>query len=208
MRCPHGQTGGCLECAKESADAVASSLRRDRKLQVDELKSNNARIVQELLEKEATIAKLREELNQYKDWSVFGDEEDSPIPEDEQIRAAHPMQTKQHKLYEEAMRLVGAKKSKFALVSLVNWLLAELAEAKADIKSDELAEKTILMIDDQKQQQIERLERVVGVLARVSTNMCNDTCPLYLSSCRNGTDEACVKSIIEWATAEAEKEDS
>lgn len=49
---------------------------------------------------------------------------DKPIPEDDAIRAAHPTRTGRHDLYAEAMRLVGAKHSKGALVDLVNWLLS------------------------------------------------------------------------------------
>lgn len=48
---------------------------------------------------------------------------DKPIPEDAAIKAAHPIRTKRHDLYEEAQRMVGAKRGKFALVELVNWLL-------------------------------------------------------------------------------------
>ena len=55
-------------------------------------------------------------------WS----DEDQSLPEDEQIQAAFPMETGDHKSYEEAMRLVGAKRSKAALVDLVNWLLHRL----------------------------------------------------------------------------------
>lgn len=51
--------------------------------------------------------------------------EDQPIPEDEAIKAAHPTRSGQHEAYQEAMRLVGAKRSKAALVELVNWLLLE-----------------------------------------------------------------------------------
>lgn len=51
--------------------------------------------------------------------------EDQPIPEDEAIKAAHPTRSGQHETYQEAMRLVGAKRSKGALVELVNWLLVE-----------------------------------------------------------------------------------
>lgn len=51
-------------------------------------------------------------------WSA-----DKPIPEDDAIAAAHPLETGNHALYGEAMRLVGAKHSKYALVDLVNWLL-------------------------------------------------------------------------------------
>lgn len=52
-----------------------------------------------------------------KDWG------DKPIPEDDAIEAAHPLRNGRHDLYAEAMRLVGAKHSKYALVDLVNWLL-------------------------------------------------------------------------------------
>lgn len=48
---------------------------------------------------------------------------DAPLPEDDAIRAAHPLRTHDHATYAEAMRLVGAKHSKRALVDLVNWLL-------------------------------------------------------------------------------------
>ncbi len=48
---------------------------------------------------------------------------DKPLPEDEEIAAAHPLNTGEHALYAEAMRLIGAKHSKGALVDLVNWLL-------------------------------------------------------------------------------------
>jgi len=50
---------------------------------------------------------------------------DMAQPEDDSIRAAHPLRTGRHDLYAEAMRLVGAKHSKRALVDLVNWLLGE-----------------------------------------------------------------------------------
>jgi hypothetical protein len=49
--------------------------------------------------------------------------EDRILHEDVYIDAAHPTETKQHDLYTEAMRLVGAKHSKYGLVDLVNWLL-------------------------------------------------------------------------------------
>lgn len=50
---------------------------------------------------------------------------DKSLPEDAAISAAFPTRTGRHDLYAEAMRLVGAKHSKGALVALVNWLLAE-----------------------------------------------------------------------------------
>lgn len=53
-------------------------------------------------------------------------DDDTPIPEDAEIYAAHPLETGRHDLYNEAMRLVGAKHTKGALVELVNWLLLRL----------------------------------------------------------------------------------
>lgn len=59
--------------------------------------------------------------------------EEKPLPEDVAIMAAHPLETNRHDLYEEAMRLVGAKRSKSALVCLVNWMLADLTAARAEL---------------------------------------------------------------------------
>lgn len=56
--------------------------------------------------------------------------DDAPLPEDELIHAAFPTRTERHDLYMEASRLVGAKRSKFALIALVNWLLAQREEAR------------------------------------------------------------------------------
>lgn len=53
--------------------------------------------------------------------------DDAPLPEDAAISAAHPTRSGRHDLYAEAMRLVGAKRSKGALVALVNWLLVRNA---------------------------------------------------------------------------------
>lgn len=59
--------------------------------------------------------------------------EDKPIPEDKAIDAAHPVRSGRHDTYAEAMRLVGAKHSKYALIELVNWLLirVDVAEKKS-----------------------------------------------------------------------------
>ena len=50
-------------------------------------------------------------------------DDDRPLPEDEAIDAAFPTRSGRHDTYQEAMRMVGAKRSKGALVALVNWLL-------------------------------------------------------------------------------------
>jgi hypothetical protein len=57
--------------------------------------------------------------------------DDAPLPEDEAIRAAFPTRTGKHELYAEAMRLVGAARSKGKLVALVNWLLSRIEAGKA-----------------------------------------------------------------------------
>lgn len=57
-------------------------------------------------------------------------------PEEEAaIHAAFPTRSERHDLYAEAMRLVGAKRSKNELVKLVNWLLhrAELPAPENEI---------------------------------------------------------------------------
>lgn len=53
---------------------------------------------------------------------------DSALPEDAAIKACHPTRSERHDLWAEALRLVGAKHSKYALVELVNWLLHRLEE--------------------------------------------------------------------------------
>lgn len=67
--------------------------------------------------------------------------EDKPLPEDAEIHAHHPVVNGSHKTYEEALRMVGAKRSKGALVDLVNWLLqrAEAAERRAEANEKKLS---------------------------------------------------------------------
>lgn len=57
--------------------------------------------------------------------------QDTPLPEQEEIDAQHPMRSKNHKRFEEAMRMVGAKHSKYGLVGLVNWLLWRIENARS-----------------------------------------------------------------------------
>ena len=65
---------------------------------------------------------LERELIEAKRWPKDGDE---PLPEDAEIESAHPCETDDHKTYKKALRLVGARRSKFGLVNLVNWLLTK-----------------------------------------------------------------------------------
>ena len=58
------------------------------------------------------IESLRELLSKALQWT----DSDKPLPEDGAICDAHPLVTGDHVLYMEAMRIVGAKRSKGALV--------------------------------------------------------------------------------------------
>jgi hypothetical protein len=57
--------------------------------------------------------------------------DDEALPEDEAIDAAFPLTSRRFDLHDEARRLVGAKRSKGALIDLVNWLLHRIEQARA-----------------------------------------------------------------------------
>lgn len=78
--------------------------------------------IQELEEQSSVLADV---------WKKAGD---WPLPEDAEIDRAHPLRSRKHDLYQEAARLVSAKRSKFALVALVNWLLLRLFVAEERAK--------------------------------------------------------------------------
>ncbi len=63
---------------------------------------------------------------------------DQPTPEDGPISEAFPTRSGRHDLYQEAMRLVGARHSKGALVSLVNWLLLRAEPKRREITIKEV----------------------------------------------------------------------
>jgi hypothetical protein len=66
-------------------------------------------------------------------WSSGAEADDQPLPEDKAIDAAHPINDERNdELYEEALRLVGARRSKYGLVELVTWLLARERDAKSE----------------------------------------------------------------------------
>lgn len=54
---------------------------------------------------------------------------DRPTPEDAAIAEAFPTRSGRHDTYQRAMRLVGDRHSKGALVALVNWLLIRIDAA-------------------------------------------------------------------------------
>ena len=82
------------------------------------------------------LAELEGENERLSQLTTWENEDDQPIPEDAEIDAAHPLKSRRHDLYQEAMRLVGAKRSKYGLVSLVNWLLLECAKRQEALSAD------------------------------------------------------------------------
>lgn len=83
----------------------------------------------------AELAFLREENRVLKEkiiafsmpgpWANPG-ADDAAIDEEEFIKASHPLRSGNFRLFADAMRMVGAKRSKYALIELVNWLLHEI----------------------------------------------------------------------------------
>jgi hypothetical protein len=80
--------------------------------------------------RDETVTRLLAEIEQLlrivkQPWS------DKTIPEVDAINAAHPLNSKDPKADErflEALRMVGANHSKYALVNLVNWLLSRAGD--------------------------------------------------------------------------------
>ncbi len=68
---------------------------------------------------------------------------DAALPEDADIKAAHPSRTGDHTLYAEARRLVGARRAKSSLVDLANWLLSRTVEAERNAESEFAERKRI-----------------------------------------------------------------
>ncbi len=60
---------------------------------------------------------------------------DTAQPEDAEIGAAHPTKTGNHDRFREAMRLVGSRQGKYALVNLVNMLLARIDAETARVNA-------------------------------------------------------------------------
>ena len=110
--------------------------------------------------------------------------EDQDIPEDEFIDAAHPLETKRFDLHNEAMRLVGAKHSKGALVDLVNWLLHRIDAAEQHVCNRVLTDEDAKVIAELAQ--LDTLEAMLDIrLPRESG--CSEWCALK----RGGTTCDC-----------------
>lgn len=120
--------GGKVLFARESYDVLTKGIVAHRELRraARRLAKMVLRIEEERKKEHAEsdalitrIIKLEAEINRTSkdEW------DDRPIPEDAEIHAAFPTRSERHDLYVEAMRLVGAKRSKGELVKLVNWLL-------------------------------------------------------------------------------------
>ena len=79
----------------------------------------------------AQLYQAKAEIAEAKKWCPDGDE---AIKEDDEIKACHPVSGGRDDLYMEALRMVSAKRSKYALVDLVNMVLHRVAEKDRVIK--------------------------------------------------------------------------
>lgn len=96
-----------------------------------ELKDVYTKLKNELAEARRERDVLKLSLERASRWSVS----DESLPEDVDIVAAFPLgrtDPGRFEVYAEAQRLVSAKRSKAALVDLVNWLLVREAEARRE----------------------------------------------------------------------------
>lgn len=107
-------------------DALREACERTAALVPKEFRQKLAEAGEDLDAVEALPDLVGKYITSLTEWS----EDDKPLPEDGLIRAAHPTRSGRHGVYGEAFRMVGAKRSKFALVDLVNWLLVRLATEK------------------------------------------------------------------------------
>ncbi len=73
---------------------------------------------------------IRQCIDKLKDAEPVPDWEDVADEWTKMIKAAHPMRSGSHDEYAMAMKMVGHRHSKRALVELVNWLLLELAACR------------------------------------------------------------------------------
>ena len=139
-------TEQCAECEEEGtvpkADPAPATL--DLKdLQRANLSVLFAKMPRERLMEIAARTVLKDDLEPWAD--------EETTPEDADIRAAFPTRTGLHALYAEAMRLVGARRSKGALVALVNWLLAredKLKERVASLEGGIVAENKRVELEE------------------------------------------------------------
>jgi hypothetical protein len=79
----------------------------------------------------------------HKDLTEWTSEDDEPLPEDAEIMGCHPVnlpESERHDLYVEAMRLVGARRSKYGLINLLHWQLRKSADLTARIAQLESCE--------------------------------------------------------------------
>jgi hypothetical protein len=100
----------------------------------------------------------RKNVERERDALLTWQDEDLPLPEDSDMEAALPMRTGDHARFEEAVRLVGAKRSKAALVLLVNWLLKERDEQASKRDERDRVVQDLLCKEEHYQAEITRLE--------------------------------------------------
>lgn len=107
----------------ESLEAELAAVKQQAKLlatvadRMTAHEKNQDNMIRDALNRAAIAEAIAKELEAEDVW------DDGPLPEDTAIDAAFPTRSQRHDIYQEARRLVGAKRSKSALIALVNWLL-------------------------------------------------------------------------------------
>jgi len=136
--CPHGTppTHACFTCNGDVARTLTA--------RAEEIIKLKAQIAEALLPSRVATDLLQAEILELKklcDEKFAWDEDDRGLPEDSAIHAAHPVRSGAHDRYMDAARMVGAKRSKYALIDLVNWLMSE---RDAAVKRAEEAEAKLM----------------------------------------------------------------
>lgn len=112
-------SGECLSAGREGMETMVTDAGRVRLL------------LAHITSQARRLAEVEAEVQNRRQWKDTEDHDDAHTAA---IDAAHPCNTGKHALYANALEMVGNRYSKYALVDLVNWLLARAEAAKARVK--------------------------------------------------------------------------
>ncbi len=118
------------------------------------------------------VAQAKRDRSDYPRIDAWKDQDDKPLPEDEEIRAAFPTYSGRHDTYAQAMRLVGARHSKGGLVALVNWLLVRRIQMTIGDPCSETAVPKLVFVHPT---EAEALRAVVKAARSVRSAWSDDT---------------------------------
>lgn len=127
--------------------------------------------------------------------------DDRPLPEDKEIEAAFPTRSGNHEAYGEAMRLVGACRSKGRLVALVNWLLTRRDEATCGEYAAEEGFKIVTQARDAALAKLRAAEEVLRVLHETCAKRADEHTTLAVRSSGQLSELHGAKALS-WESAE------